>query len=64
MSGYTRIIRETLGCSEKRADEVETVMREDIFHSTLDWQSREMLEDAAREADKMLDELDTHVENA
>lgn len=64
MSGYTKIIRETLGCSENRAAEVEEIMRHEIFHSTLDWQTREMLEQAARDADKILDEQDTHVENA
>jgi hypothetical protein len=56
MSGYSKIIMETLGCAEGRAAQIETIMREDIFHSTLDWQSREELEEAACEADNMLNE--------
>jgi hypothetical protein len=31
-------------------------MREDIFHSTLDWQSREQLRRAAREALQLLEQ--------
>jgi hypothetical protein len=36
---------------------IEDVMRHDIFHSTLDWQTREQLEHAAREAVLILREL-------
>ena len=31
-------------------------MREDIFHSTLDWQTHEQLEDAARQAFALLED--------
>jgi len=58
MSGYTKIIVETLGCTEARADAVEDIMRNEIFHSTLDWQSREELEQAARDAALILAEQD------
>jgi hypothetical protein len=34
--------------------ELEEVMRRDIFHSTLDWQTREELEEAARLAVRIL----------
>lgn len=33
---------------------VENIMRDDIFHSTLDWQTREQLTAAAREAFALL----------
>lgn len=48
MSEYREIIRQATGCDSARAAEVEDVMRNVIFHSTLDWQTREELEDAAR----------------
>jgi len=35
--------------------ELETVMRHDIFHSTLDWQTPGQLRDAAKQAAKILD---------
>jgi hypothetical protein len=54
VSFYQRLISETLHCTEEEAVEVEDVMRHDIFHSTLDWQTRESLQQAAREAYKMI----------
>ena len=33
--------------------EIEDIMRHDIFHSTLDWQTREELDAAAREANEI-----------
>jgi hypothetical protein len=30
--------------------QIENIMRDEIFHSTLDWQTREQLADAARQA--------------
>jgi hypothetical protein len=38
------------GVSPRIAPTIERLMREDIFHSTLDWQTTEQLEDGAREA--------------
>ena len=38
-------------------DLIEDVMRNDIFHSTLDWQTRKQLENAARQALSVLPEL-------
>ena len=32
---------------ECEVDEIEDIMRHDIFHSTLDWQTKEELEEAA-----------------
>ena len=48
MSRYRDIIKRATGCTDAQAAQVEDVMRKVIFHSTLDWQSREELEDAAR----------------
>lgn len=50
MPGYADIITEALGCSPKDAAAVEDVMRHTIFHSTLDWQTREQLQAAAWDA--------------
>ncbi len=50
-SYYQRLIAETLPCATAaQCAEVEDIMRHDLFHSTLDWQTREQLQDAAREA--------------
>jgi hypothetical protein len=54
---YEDIITEATGITGRDVGHVESIMREDIFHSTLDWQSREMLARAAREAAKMLREF-------
>lgn len=53
MSFYQRLIVETLGCTPKTAEEIEDIMRHDIFQSTLDWQTKEQLQEAAREAEKI-----------
>lgn len=45
----TNAPRKDLGC-------IENIMREEVFHSTLDWQSREQLICAAREAQARLNE--------
>ena len=55
---YTTIIMHATGCSPVEADRIEDVMRDDIFHSTLDWQTREELEEAARLAVAVLRQLD------
>ena len=48
MSRYREIIMQATGCTAAQAAGIEDVMRNAIFHSTLDWQTREELEDAAR----------------
>jgi len=57
-TGYTSVIMEATGCSPVEADRIEDVMRNDIFNSTLDWQSREELEEAARLALAILQHMD------
>ena len=51
MSIYTKIIAEAIpNLSQEQYNAIEDVMRYDIFHSTLDWQTRDELKRAAREA--------------
>lgn len=45
-----RLIAAVTGATGADAAQVEVIMREEIFHSTLDWQTREQLEDGARQA--------------
>lgn len=50
LRGYHRIIAEAIGVQPTAIlEEVEDIMRHSIFHSTLDWQTREQLHTAARE---------------
>jgi len=47
--GYAGIISEATGIADPEAlAAIEDCMRHDIFHSTLDWQSRSLLRKAAR----------------
>ena len=54
MSWLHMLIHETTGAPENDIGQIETIMREDIFHSTLDWQTRQQLADAARDAYELL----------
>jgi hypothetical protein len=45
-----RLIREATGAPTDVLVQIENIMRDEIFHSTLDWQTREQLADAARQA--------------
>ena len=56
MSTYQDMIIEDIGCSPDDAVMFEHIMREDIFHSTLDWQTRAQFCRAARKATKILAE--------
>jgi len=44
-----RIIQDT-GIAPEHVEIIECIMREDVFHSTLDWQTAEQLRDGALEA--------------
>lgn len=57
LTGYALIINEAtaIACPEKLAL-IEECMRQDIFHSTLDWQSREELHEGAKLAVEVLKE--------
>jgi len=49
LRGYAWIISEATGIVDPEAlAAIEDCMRHDIFHSTLDWQSRSLLRKAAR----------------
>ena len=50
MSTYQQLIRRVTKCSAAEAIQVEDLMRNVVFHATLDWQTREELEKAARMA--------------
>lgn len=54
MSFYKASIIAACKCPEADAAEVEDIMRHEIFHSTLDWQSRAVFDRGAREAYKLL----------
>ena len=55
-SAYAEIIGDATGVTNPDVlSELEEVMRHDIFHSTLDWQTRGQLMKAAREAAAILD---------
>lgn len=51
IKGYAKTIFEATGITDRNfLCEIEETMRHDIFHSTLDWQTREQLQDAAKQA--------------
>jgi hypothetical protein len=56
MNWYEQMIVEDTGCPPEEAGKVETVMRLDVFHSTLDWQSRAEFRRGARKAWRLLNE--------
>jgi hypothetical protein len=51
LTGYQGLIQEATGVNDRKLIErIEDTMRHVIFHSTLDWQTREQLMQGAREA--------------
>jgi hypothetical protein len=50
------LVQDATGATVKDLAQIENIMRQEIFHSTLDWQSREQLVDAARQAFSRLNE--------
>lgn len=52
---YQRAIMGQLGCSAEDASMVEDIMRNHIFHSTLDWMSDAQFRRGAREAWELLE---------
>lgn len=56
MTHYAKIISAVTGVTDAQVlMDIEECMRQDIFHSTLDWQTRGQLEDAAWQAAEILD---------
>ncbi len=54
LSGYRKAIVEATGCAPEEAEDVEEIMRHDVFHSTLDWQTKKQFDAGARKAYKIL----------
>ena len=52
---YQRDIMEQLRCSAEDAAMAEDIMRNHVFHSTPDWQTRKQFQKDAREAWKILE---------
>jgi len=57
LGGYGKTISEATGCPESEVDAIEEIMRDVVFHSTLDWQSHEQLAAGARLAYAVLEEM-------
>jgi hypothetical protein len=57
MEFYREIIMSATGCSREEAMKIEDIMRDVIFHSTLDWLTREEFEEGARLAQAVLREM-------
>jgi hypothetical protein len=55
MNPLRRLIQRATGAPARDLALVENIMRDDIFHSTLDWQTREKLTVAARQAFALLE---------
>jgi hypothetical protein len=56
MSAYRQMIVEDTGCKPADAAMIEYIMREDIFHSTLNWQTRAEFRSGAHKAANILAE--------
>ncbi len=54
---YRALIIDATGASPEDAAQIEDIMRKDIFHSTLDWQTSVQLRKAAKEGAEILREL-------
>lgn len=54
MSLYAAVIIEATGCAREDVRKIEGIMRDEIFHSTLDWQTRDQLSHGARQAYALL----------
>lgn len=58
LSSYHQIIQEATGCAPEQLDDIEELMRDIIFHSTLDWKTRDELIDGAKQVFSILQDLD------
>jgi hypothetical protein len=55
MSHYSKLITEATGeTNPQRVADIEESMRQDVFHSTLDWQSADQLRQGAKIAVEIL----------
>jgi len=51
---YQEGIVKATGCLPEDAEAIEELMRHEIFHSTLDWQTKEQFDAGAKEAYNLL----------
>ncbi|TWT46207.1 hypothetical protein RAS1_26560 [Phycisphaerae bacterium RAS1] len=51
---YSDMIKEATGCGDAEAELIEDMMRDVVFHSNLDWKTKEELAIAARLAQATL----------
>lgn len=56
MSAYEDAIIEGTRCSRADAAMIEDIMRNEVFHSTLDWQTRAQFRKGARRAARILEQ--------
>lgn len=54
LRGYQQRIHEICGCAPEQAVAIEEIMRSEVFHSTLDWQTHEQFREGALVAYGML----------
>ena len=50
MKFYQKAIIKATGCKPEETESIEDIMRNDIFHSTLDWQTKRQFNKGAKEA--------------
>jgi hypothetical protein len=55
MNPLHQLILEATGVAVTDVARIENIMRDEIFHSTLDWQTREQLMDGAQQAQERLE---------
>ncbi len=56
MSAYEDAIIEDTRCNRADAAMIEDIMRNEVFHSTLDWQTPDQFRQGARRAAKILEQ--------
>jgi hypothetical protein len=56
MTTYETLIIADTGCTFADASLIEDIMRNEVFHSTLDWQSGTQFRQGARRAARILEE--------
>ncbi|MGA2608688.1 MAG: hypothetical protein ABSH01_14685 [Terriglobia bacterium] len=55
MKAYEALIIEDTGCRPDDVALIDDIMRNEVFHSTLDWQTRARFRQGARKAAKILE---------
>jgi hypothetical protein len=58
MKTHADFIMDATGCQREEVSKIDDMMRENIFHSTLDWQTREQIDEAAVLAYSVVKEME------